>query len=76
MILDAIEDALAMERGSLIYSREVLRRVGNLSSATIFFVLNQYLQKGTPSKGARQVVAAVGPGFQADFVLLEWRENG
>jgi alkylresorcinol/alkylpyrone synthase len=70
-ILDAIEDVLAMERGGLIHSREVLRRFGNLSSATIFFVIDRYLRKARPSRGARQVVAAVGPGFQADFLLLE-----
>ncbi|MGE0821909.1 MAG: type III polyketide synthase [Candidatus Binatia bacterium] len=70
-ILDAIEDVLDLERGALVYSREVLRRVGNLSSATIFFVLDRYLQRARPQSGARQLVAAVGPGFQADFVVLE-----
>lgn len=72
-ILDSFEDALGLPRRGLRESRDVLRRVGNLSSATVFFVLERYLEAGVPREGARQVVAAVGPGFQADAALLEWR---
>jgi alkylresorcinol/alkylpyrone synthase len=75
-ILDAVEDVLGIERGGLCYSREVLHSFGNLSSATIFFVLETYMRKATPTVGTRQLVAAVGPGFQADFVVLEGQDKG
>jgi alkylresorcinol/alkylpyrone synthase len=74
-ILDAIEDAVLLPRGGLTESRAVLRRVGNLSSATIYFVLEEYLRTTTPRPGDRQAVLAVGPGFGMDYAFLEWCES-
>jgi alkylresorcinol/alkylpyrone synthase len=74
-ILDAIEDAVSLPRGGLAESRAVLRRVGNLSSATIYFILDEYLRNSTPRPGERQAVLAVGPGFGMDYAFLEWSER-
>lgn len=69
-ILDAVEEALELPRGELTASREVLRRFGNLSSATIFFVIDEYLRSNPPA-GERPAILAVGPGFQVDLVMGE-----
>ena len=54
------------------WSRESLRRVGNLSSAAVLFILNDILRSGTPKTGDRGLVAAVGPGFALEAALLKW----
>lgn len=72
-ILDAIENALELPRGGLIESRGVLGRVGNLSSATIFFVLEEFLKKDDDSEFAGLI--AVGPGFSMEYAFLGKKEN-
>jgi alkylresorcinol/alkylpyrone synthase len=66
-VLDAIEDALGLARGSLAHSRDVLRRYGNMSAATVMFVMEQ--ARKDPQRG-RYLVTAFGPGFTAAFLLL------
>ncbi len=71
-ILDAVEESLGLGRRGLSWSRGVLRRFGNLSSTTIFFILDDYLKSG-PRPGERQGFVAVGPGFGMDFAFSELR---
>lgn len=61
-ILDAVESALALGQGALADSREVLRRFGNMSSATLMFVLERLI--GRPVE--RGVALAFGPGLAAE----------
>ena len=49
-----------------------LCRCGNLSSATILFILDARLSQHDLSAGAYGLVAAFGPGFSAELVLLQW----
>lgn len=72
-ILRALEKGLDIDRGKLAESTEVLRNYGNLSSATIFFVIDTYLSDERKQSGSYQVIGAVGPGFGFDTVLTEWR---
>jgi len=72
-ILEAIEKALDINREKLEESRSVLRNYGNLSSATIFFVIERYLQGQKKTRGAHQFVGAVGAGFELDSILMEWK---
>jgi alkylresorcinol/alkylpyrone synthase len=46
--------------------------VGNLSSATILFILQEWLEKRPLKAGEYAVAAAFGPGFSAEFLLLQW----
>lgn len=71
-VLEASEDALGLKRGSLERSWEALRRVGNLSSASVLVVLDDVLKQHRPAPGTKSVLAAMGPGFCAEMVLLEW----
>lgn len=65
-VLDALEDALELERGGLEASRAVLRDFGNMSSATVLFVLERMTLPGR-----RILLTALGPGFTAAFQLLD-----
>ena len=69
-VLDALEDGLEMERGDLTYSREVLRDVGNVSSATVLLILERFLTKGEYRPGDLGVISAMGPGFRVEHVFF------
>lgn len=68
-VLDALEIAFELEPGSLRNAREVLREYGNMSAATVMFVLQRTIGNGRPWRHA--LVSALGPGFTAGFTLLE-----
>jgi alkylresorcinol/alkylpyrone synthase len=71
-ILEATADALNLKNGELEVSWQCLRKMGNLSSASVLVVLEETLKKRRPAPGTLGVLAAMGPGFCAEFVLLEW----
>jgi alkylresorcinol/alkylpyrone synthase len=71
-VLEASEDALGLERGALVRSWEALRRVGNLSSASVLVVLDDVMKQHRPVPGTKSLLAAMGPGFCAEMLLLEW----
>ena len=68
-VLDAVEAAFALPPKALTASREVLRRFGNMSSATVLFVLKAILDNPTAS-GARGCAMAFGPGLTAETMLF------
>lgn len=53
-------------------SRQVLQTMGNMSSATILFILKRLLDKNIPS-GEKGILLGFGPGLTAGALLLEWR---
>lgn len=66
-ILDAVERALELPPEALAPSREVLRRFGNMSSATLMFVLADMLAARSPGDAGRAGMAmAFGPGLAAE----------
>ncbi|MHC5002128.1 MAG: type III polyketide synthase, partial [Planctomycetota bacterium] len=68
-ILDAVDDALDLRGGrGLAASRAVLRRYGNMSSATLLFVLDEALRAGEPLP---MVLLAFGPGLAIESVRLD-----
>jgi alkylresorcinol/alkylpyrone synthase len=71
-ILEATADALNLHNGELEVSWQCLRRMGNLSSASVLLVLEEVMRNRRPEPGTIGVLAAMGPGFCAEFVLLEW----
>ncbi len=52
-------------------TREVLRTYGNMSSATVLYVLERFLERDIP-KGEQGLILSFGPGFSAQRVLIEW----
>jgi alkylresorcinol/alkylpyrone synthase len=69
-VLAAYAEALGRPPEAFRHSCEVLRDHGNMSSPTCLFVLERLLCSGAPAKGEHAVVAALGPGFSAEYVLL------
>ncbi len=71
-VLQAFEAALELPEGRLSRSWASLKEVGNLSSASVLFVLADTLDSGQARPGDWGVMMAMGPGFCAELVLLRW----
>ncbi|HEY4297622.1 MAG TPA: type III polyketide synthase [Paraburkholderia sp.] len=67
-VLDALETALELQKGTLRDERDVLRDHGNMSAPTVLFVLERALKRGLRGSA---VLAALGPGFTASFLAFE-----
>jgi len=63
-ILDAVERGLELPADALAASREVLSCFGNMSSATVMFVLQRMMQQSRP--GQRGCAMSFGPGLTAE----------
>jgi alkylresorcinol/alkylpyrone synthase len=72
-VLEAYRRGLGLSREALEPTREALRRNGNLSSASVFFSLDEVWRTRKPKPGEKGFMAAMGPGFAAEMLLLEWR---
>lgn len=71
-LLAAIEEELALPRERTQPSWDVLAEYGNLSSASVLFVLHEWLTARRPPAGSFGLMAAFGPGFTAEQLLLQW----
>jgi predicted naringenin-chalcone synthase len=71
-VLERARRQLGFSEADLAAPREVLRRYGNMSSATVLFVLQEVLDRGHPAPNDRGVMLALGPGFAAEGALLRW----
>ncbi|HTC46015.1 MAG TPA: 3-oxoacyl-[acyl-carrier-protein] synthase III C-terminal domain-containing protein [Candidatus Aquilonibacter sp.] len=71
-VLDASADALGLHNGELDASWACLRKVGNLSSASVLVVLEDVMKNRRPEPGTLGLLAAMGPGFCSELVLLQW----
>lgn len=69
-VIAAYEEALALPPAALEVTRQVLRRYGNMSSATIFFVVEEALRQAPLAPGEYGVMAVFGPGFSAELALV------
>ncbi|ASN05545.1 type III polyketide synthase [Virgibacillus necropolis] len=70
-VLEAMEDALQLSGNKLIHSYQVLKDHGNMSSATVLFVLNEWM-KETIEENEISILSALGPGFSSELLVLEW----
>ena len=71
-LLGNVESELGLTKEDTQPSWDILGNVGNLSSATILFILQEWLEKRPLSPGDHAFAAAFGPGFSAEFLLLQW----
>lgn len=71
-VLAAFEEALELPAGALARSYASLSGTGNLSSASVLFVLGELLDSREPKPGDLGLLVAMGPGFCSELVLLEW----
>lgn len=71
-VLIAFEEALSLPRSAFARSWRALEETGNLSSASVLLVLDDLLASGEAAPGDRGLMLAMGPGFCAELILLEW----
>ena len=72
-ILKNIEELLYPHQDAHL-SSIVLRQFGNMSSATVLFVLEAFLNEETSKKEGKHLVTALGPGFSSEMLLMERSE--
>ncbi len=71
-VLQAIQHTLGLDDRDLERSWECLRRVGNLSSASVLLVLEDTATNHRPAPGTLGLLLAMGPGFCSELILLQW----
>ncbi len=70
-IVQTVEELFGAMGKNIDDTREVLRAYGNMSSATVLYVLERFLEKNI-QEGEQGLMLSFGPGFSAQRVLLEW----
>lgn len=70
-IVQTVEELFGVLGKNIDDTKEVLRLYGNMSSATVLYVLERFMDKN-PKKGEKGIMLSFGPGFSAQRVLLEW----
>ncbi|PIC67017.1 type III polyketide synthase [Sporosarcina sp. P16a] len=71
-VLDAYQKALDMDQEQTATSKKVLQDHGNMSSPTVLYVLKDFIEQ-QPAEGEYGLMAALGPGFCGELLLLEWQ---
>lgn len=70
-VIDAFQKALNFDEEMVAICMDVLKQFGNMSSATILFVLEKFMEIGG-NTGDYGLAAALGPGFSSELLLLRW----
>ena len=70
-IVQTVSDLFGNLGKNIDDTREVLRLYGNMSSATVLYVLERFLNKNIPA-GEQGLMLSFGPGFSAQRILIEW----
>ncbi len=71
-VLQAVQSSLGLPAEALSVTWRSLAAIGNLSSASVLFVLRDTLTQRPPPPGSPGLLFAMGPGFSAELVLLRW----
>ena len=69
-VIDAVQESLDLESEAVSLTRDSLREIGNLSSASVLHVLEDTLRDRPPAPGSFGLLMAMGPGFCSELVLL------
>lgn len=73
-ILNMIEKILKEEGKHVNESKYIMEKYGNMSSATIGFIIDHFINKNITPNKKTAVVLGFGPGFVTHCLILEWRE--
>jgi len=71
-VLDAYKECLSLNETQLEVSKRILMKYGNMSSVTVLYVLEEYMKKKLGKRGQYGLLAAMGPGFSSEQVLVRW----
>lgn len=69
-ILNGLVELFHLEREQCRFAYDVLRKHGNMSSATILFVIQEFLEQRAERRGDRALVMGIGPGLSVELILL------
>ena len=70
-IIQVVEELFGELGKNIDETKEVLRQYGNMSSATVLYVLQRFME-GNPAPGETGLMLSFGPGFSAQRILLKW----
>lgn len=70
-IIQTVEELFGEMGKNIDDTKEVLRLYGNMSSATVLYVLERFMERGVPA-GEKGLMLSFGPGFSAQRILLQW----
>lgn len=73
-VIDAYKEGLGFSEEQLHISKEVLINHGNMSSVTVMYVLELYLQRELGKVNEYGLIGALGPGFSSEMLLVQWEE--
>ena len=71
-VIEALAVTFGLDNGELEPVWNSLREVGNLSSASVLFILADTMESRRPRPGSVGLMMAMGPGFCSEILLLEW----
>ncbi|MBM6619307.1 type III polyketide synthase [Bacillus suaedaesalsae] len=70
-VIEAYEESLGFGKEKTKISQKILREHGNMSSATVYYVLEEFMKQNIP-KNEFGLIAALGPGFSSELLLVRW----
>ena len=70
-VINALEEVFDLPQGHLAESRAILREYGNMSAATVIFILERILATCGPSGPGRGLMTSFGPAFCAAYLVTE-----
>ncbi|WP_078546222.1 type III polyketide synthase [Litchfieldia alkalitelluris] len=73
-VIHAYEVALGFSKDKTKISSEILKNYGNMSSATILYVLRQFMLSDDITDQDLGLAVALGPGFSSELLLMQWRK--
>ena len=71
-VIEQVGKLMELDEPQLAHSRHVLQHYGNMSSATVIFVLDDLFRSRETVPGDWGLMIALGPGFAAEGALLRW----
>jgi len=72
-VIDAYTNALGLKAEDLNNTRDILKNFGNMSSVTVFYVLEKFIREGF--KEGPGLMLSLGPGFSNEMVLLDMKKS-
>jgi len=70
-IIQVVESLFGELGKNINETKEVLKLYGNMSSATVLYVLERFMDS-KPARGEKGLMLSFGPGFSAQRILLQW----
>lgn len=71
-VIEAYQETLGMDEEITAIPLQILKEFGNMSSATVLFVLKRFMEQEV-AHGERGLITALGPGFSSELLLVEWK---